>query len=388
MNSPICEQAIYNATRYGKAILKFISPNDVGKTGSHQCGFYLPKAIWTAYTPYPPEKGKNYEHLVTIYWQDGRFTDSCIKWYGKGTRSEYRLTRFGRDFPFLTADNIGDLLVLIPTESDSFLGYVLYKEEDIEGIEVALGVEIIDTWALYDASALPPVETEDNCIDRHFREFCETLKDFPSTVKFSDKARITLQECIKNFTDKLPDTQLMDCMTAEYKLFRLAERLLCQKDINRLFASVDDFLATAARIMNRRKARAGRALENHVEFILRHSDVPFDIRANIDGKPDIIIPGKAQYEDYSFPLSKLFMVGIKTTCKDRWRQVLNEAKRIPHKHILTIQQGISANQLKEMHQSNVSLIVPKPIQKQYPVGTGIEMLTLQTFITDIKKVLM
>ena len=26
------------------------------------------------------------------------------------------------------------------------------------------------------------------------------------------------------------------------------------------------------------------------------------------------------------------MLGVKTTCKDRWRQVLSEADRIPQKH--------------------------------------------------------
>lgn len=179
----------------------------------------------------------------------------------------------------------------------------------------------------------------------------------------------------------------MECMDAEYKLFRLAERFLCRNEITRPFKSIDDFLSTAARIMNRRKARAGRALENHVECILRDFDIPFDIRPDVDGKPDIIIPGKVQYEDSTYPPSKLFMVGIKTTCKDRWRQVLNEARRIPRKHILTIQQGISANQLGEMHRSKVSLIVPERIQKQYPADTEIKIISLETFINNVKKIL-
>jgi len=45
MTSPFAERAIAEALRYGKAILKFISPNDVGLTGGHQCGYYLPKAV-------------------------------------------------------------------------------------------------------------------------------------------------------------------------------------------------------------------------------------------------------------------------------------------------------------------------------------------------------
>ena len=52
-------------------------------------------------------------------------------------------------------------------------------------------------------------------------------------------------------------------------------------------------------------------------------------------------------------------LGSKTTCKDRWRQVLNEANRIPNKHLFTLQMGISENQLQEMKDEHLTLVVPK-----------------------------
>src|SRR4051812_9258119 len=133
--SPICEQAITEAVRIGNVIVKFISPNDVGQTGGHQCGYYLPKAVWQMFTPNPPTKGENSESLVRVTWQDDRVTESCVHWYGRGTRSEYRLTRFGRDFAFLSTDCVGDLLVLIPENLQTFKAYVLDLEEDIEEVE-------------------------------------------------------------------------------------------------------------------------------------------------------------------------------------------------------------------------------------------------------------
>lgn len=384
MSSLIAERVIADATRQGKALLKFISPNDVGKTGSHQYGFYLPRSAWQFYSPYPPEKGKNSEHPVTIIWQDGRTTASCVKWYGKGTRSEYRLTRFGNDFPFLLPDNLGNLFVLIPKDNNMFHGYVIDGDTDVDDIQAALGIDLLDCWALYDASVSPALEPEEVCISRHFRDCYKTLADFPPTSWFSEQARRALIDCIPEFLKRNDDLQLMKYMEAEYILFRLVERLLCQNEITRRFKDLDDFLMTASRIMNRRKARAGRSLENHVEFILRKSGIPFDMRPDVDGKPDIIIPGKVQYEDPSYPLSNLVVVGVKTTCKDRWRQVLNEAKRIPRKYILTTQSGISANQLEEMYKSNVTLIVPQPLHKQYPKGTRIEILSIDNFLHSIK----
>src|SRR5574340_849894 len=132
MSSAIGDRAIADSLSIGKAILKFITPNDVGLTGSHQAGFYLPRPIWAMYSPFPPDRGKNNEKLVSVSWPDGRVTESRIKWYGKGTRSEYRLTRFGKDLPWLSADSVGDLLVLIPKSYDEFMAYVLDTEEDID----------------------------------------------------------------------------------------------------------------------------------------------------------------------------------------------------------------------------------------------------------------
>ena len=65
------------------------------------------------------------------------------------------------------------------------------------------------------------------------------------------------------------------------------------------------------------------------------------------------------------------MIGLKTTCKDRWRQVLNEGRRVKAKHILTLQQGITGNQLKEMQEAGVSLVVPKPLHNKYPEGLAV-----------------
>jgi len=104
------------------------------------------------------------------------------------------------------------------------------------------------------------------------------------------------------------------------------------------------------------------------------------MRPEIQGKPDIVIPGKASYDDPRYPLDKLFIVGVKTTCKDRWRQVLNEARRVPNKHILTIQTAISSGQLREMSEAGVTLVVPEKLQRDYPRDVGLPILSVEAFI--------
>ena len=65
------------------------------------------------------------------------------------------------------------------------------------------------------------------------------------------------------------------------------------------------------------------------------------------------------YHNFEFPAEKLIMLGAKTTCKDRWRQVLNEADRIDNKHLFTLQRGVSRNQLQEMKDERLTLVIPK-----------------------------
>jgi hypothetical protein len=387
MPTPYSDRATADVLKYGKALLKYISPNDVGSTGSHQAGYYLPKGAWELFSPHEPAEGENKEHFVGIEWPDGRKTESCIKWYGVRTRSEYRLTRLGRDFPWLTDDNIGDLLILIPTDSASFTAHVLDLDDDIESLLAALGIEIVGSWAAYQTGKELPTETEDECINRRFRTFSQSLSDFPATVDISLAARRALLDCIADFVSEPADDKVLALMDAEYRLFRMVERKICEPQISRLFKSVDDFLSTASSIMNRRKSRAGRSLENHVQYLLEEARIPHDIRPDVDGKPDILIPGKAAYEDRNWPDGKLIMVGVKTTCKDRWRQILNEAHRIPVKHLLTIQQGISRNQLDEMHNAHVSLIVPKALHKQYPKGSALTLLSVEQFVSHVRSVI-
>jgi hypothetical protein len=387
MPSPQAEQAITDALKVGKAVAKFISLNEVGETGGHQCGFYLPKNAWELFTKQPPTKGINNKDIVTVTWQDGRITKSAVTWYGRKTRREYRLTRFGKDFPFLTSDNVGSLLVLIPESYETFRAYVLDFDDDIQAVQSALDLQILTTWGVYEKGRLPPLETEDQCIDRHFREFVEQLSNFPKSSDLSTATRKAVEDCVKQFLARSLDFQLMTFIELEFHLFRMLERKVCQEQITSLFKDIDDFLQTAASIMNRRKSRAGHSLENHVEFLLAKSSIPFDAQPDVDGKPDFLIPGAAAYKNGRYPENRIVALGVKTTCKDRWRQVLNEATRVKRKHILTLQPGISHNQLVEMKKANVCLVVPEKLHAEYPTDTGIELLTVEEFFTRTKKLL-
>lgn len=387
MATDVCMRAIEDALESKSALLKFVSPNDLGLTGGHQKGFYLPNSIHGVFTPCPPERGVNSDYPVENEWDDGTVTQSLVKWYG-ASKSEYRLTSFNRirAFPYLAQDKVGSLLVLVPKGMAKIHAYMLSNDQDFEELQASLGVEVVDRWVLFGSNEANPRLAEGECLDQRYSKFVSDLKAFPSTLVFSEEAQDALIQCSRGFLDQLIDDQLIGLVRTEYELFKRVESVLCLDQISQKFAAIDQFLEVAQSILQRRKSRAGKSLENHVEYLLREARLPFERQSTVDGtRPDILIPGKSCYDDPNWPLEKLFVLGIKTTCKDRWRQVTQEAPRISKKYILTLQNGVTSTQLDQMNRLNVSLVVPKDLHSYYPRGFEGQVLTVCAFVDKIKQ---
>ena len=388
MASPLLDAAISDALQHGKALLKFISPNDAGTTGSHQFGFYLPKDAWQMYTPHPPNDGTNDKHVVTIHWEGARETRSVVTWYGRSTRSEYRLTRFGRNFPFLTDYFVGSLLILVPLGISRFHAYVLEQDEDILEVQVALGVEIISGWGVY-GETQQNIEEQDECLRDRFGEFTEGLEDFPSGDDFSKATRQAMIQCISGFDDWGADDKLVKGRDTEYALFKLVEQSICGPLVEQGFRNIDEFVSAANSITNRRRARAGRSFENHIGFILEEAGIPFEHQPNVDGRPDFIVPGADAYNDRKYPVERLFVIGAKTTSRERWRQLLDEGRRVPRKYFMTLQPNMSKQQFNAIAEADVRLVVPKSLHGGYPDSSASinELLSVEGFIDVVRRTL-
>ena len=202
---------------------------------------------------------------------------------------------------------------------------------------------------------------------------------FPSTKEFSSFARSTLKhiDALDN-----PDDVLMHWVEREEFLFKTLEKHLIQAKISEGFKDVDEFISYSLSVQNRRKSRVGQALENHLEVLLKSRNISYD-RTKITenrSKPDFIFPSIAAYHDISFPVDDLTMLGVKSTCKDRWRQVLAEADRIENKHLLTLEAAISTHQTDEMRKKQLQLIVPQSIHKTYTLEQQKWLMNIESFI--------
>ena len=79
------------------------------------------------------------------------------------------------------------------------------------------------------------------------------------------------------------------------------------------------------------------------------------------------------------------MLGAKTTCKDRWRQVLAEAKRIEHKHLLTLEAAISTHQTDQMKEHKLQLVIPFGLHETFTAAQQRTLLTVANFTTLVKE---
>lgn len=367
---------------------KFLAANDTGLTGGHQAGIYISKPSVPILFDEPGIKGQNKEKWVKVKWQDDFETDTRFIYYGQGTRNEYRITNFGKGFPFLRAEYTGALFVITKIDNENYKGYVLNTEDEIDEFLSAFGLTPAETNRLIELSRTDASLREQAEIDR----FISGLTvDFPSSDVMSSAARAISYVTVLNKTITMtdPDKAILQWTDQEYKLFRALEQARYGDMVARGFSTVDDFVALANQVLNRRKSRAGKSLEHHLAAIFNENHIQFTAQAVTEGnkRPDFIFPSEEAYHDFSFPVSKLTSLAAKTTCKDRWRQILNEADRLRdgRKYLCTLQQGISSMQMDEMEAEKVTLVVPKAYISTYPRDKQDRIWSLHTFVDHVKE---
>ena len=101
--------------------------------------------------------------------------------------------------------------------------------------------------------------------------------------------------------------------------------------------------------------------------------------------PDFLFPGATDYHDPSYPADRLVMLGVKSTCKDRWRQVLAEADRIETKHLLTLEPRLSKAQVSEMASRRVTPVLPAPLIESIASEQQGLVLDVRSFISEVRQ---
>jgi Restriction endonuclease EcoRII, N-terminal./EcoRII C terminal. len=371
------------AIRTGQETLyRFITANDVGSTNAHQAGFYISPKAATFLFDRKGQKGQNMERIVKIAWPGGRVMENKFSYYGRGTRNECRITRFGRDFLYFSDKYVGSLLVLVRNDPENYSAFILDVEEDIDGFYEYFNLPLTATWGILLGS-----EVEENSVQRCLEAVLTKFSSMPSTDEMAQSARDCV--CSSGFKTDSVDSLLLRWIDVEYRLFKLFEEKIYRADYSAPFASCQALIDFANKILNRRKSRAGKSLELHLAAIFREQEIPFQAQPIIDiegyKRPDFLFPSAEAYKDASFPTSEITFLAAKTTCKDRWRQILQEADRLPVKYLFTLQPCVSERQFEEMEKAEVRLVIPKDNFKNFSGKIRPRLLSLADFCAMLKR---
>ncbi len=381
-------QAIKSVLNSERGFCKFLSANDTGATGGHQSGILISKsAVEMMFSRQELEQEGIPKRTVKIKWQNDFETVSNFTYYE--SKNELRITRFGRGFPFLKPEQTGSLFVFTKQTRVDYSGYFLETDEEIEEFLDTFGISPTETNSLIHIEKMSAESQEKLAI----QEFINGLEvDFPPSDIMSAAAR-AIEEKTYNHIEYIhtnPDEKIISWTNMEYILFRALEYARYGKIITKGFPSVDEFVKVANIVLNRRKSRAGKSLEHHLSAIFDGNGIDYSSQAVTEGnkKPDFLFPSQEAYHDYSFSTDHIISLAAKTTCKDRWRQVLNEADRLRDKpkYLCTLQQGISGAQMDEMQAENVILVVPKPYIAAYPKDRRDRIWTLARFVQYVKQI--
>jgi hypothetical protein len=340
--------------------------------------------------------------------QEGMSEDGRLSWYDSRRNNpdrsaEYRLYYFDNgitplmkegDSFFVATRRDGSTMVIITPEGSTIESQLAWlfgiegNNESFESAEVTEGESFhrLDFAARYlDEIGIDAEEPEADILDT-ILEKCGDK--FPATHDFSRMARESLSEI--SAMDNA-DEVLMAWLEREELLFRRLERHIVSERLKTGFiasdiADVDGFIAFSLSVQNRRKSRAGYSLEHHLTALLKARGMRFErgVETENRNRPDFIFPGQKEYRDAAFDPTKLTMLGAKSTCKDRWRQVLSEASRIKHKHLITLEPGITKNQTDEMKAKHLQLVVPVAIQATYKPSQQEWLMDVTEFLRIVK----
>jgi hypothetical protein len=367
---------------------KRLSANDTGLTGGHQVGFYVPRTFALAVAPELAEHRKNPDRDLTFTLvSHDQVATPKLTYYNSRVfeqkpdgRNEFRVTRFGgRRSALQNPESTGAILVTAWTTTRANVEAWLadtYDEEDL--IETVLGPVDPGTQVirLMPAPGQPQIlVTAPATCDPAITDLPPSWADaFPPGRELTEAA-IERRPSSGNDADK----RLLDRYRCEFGLFKVVEAAHVLPLVTAGFPSVDEFLTVAQTVANRRKSRAGRSLELHLAKVFDEEGVAYETGGTTEGnrKPDFVFPSIDAYHSGAPTL----MLGVKTSVKDRWRQVIDEAAKIPHKHLFTLSEGVSPDQFDQMQSAGLTLVVPSANVESFPAVIRPQLLTLGDFVS-------
>ncbi len=379
---------------------KRLSANDTQATGGHQAGFYIPKRIAFLLIPslhQPSELNPRVEFEMLVDSHPEAREVRAI-WYNKklhgGTNDEVRVTGLGgaSRSPLLDPALTGALAVFAfhqGTPPKGLVCHVWVCEHDTEAdlIEERIGPVETGQGRLW-PDLLAPLNQPGRCWLEPDELPRTWLDNYPTGEEVLRKVLELRPERSASADARL--SRRRDC---EEALFYSIENAIEFPRIRERFWSFDSFGEIIDHMMpsiQRRRSRSGNSLQLQIREIFREegldegTDFSYQPISERRNRPDFLFPSVAAYRDQKYPQDRLRMLAVKTSLRDRWRQVLREADRIGKKHLLTLDTAVTEELLNDIDQADIQLVVPRSLHRKYPDSARATLQTVEEFIGEVR----
>lgn len=129
-----------------------------------------------------------------------------------------------------------------------------------------------------------------------------------------------------------------------------------------------------------RRSRAGGAFEVVLEGLFKRLQYPFESQPKIDGNPDFVFPSVDLYKKNA---QDAIVFTAKRTLRERWRQIVTEGAQGLGFFLATIDEKVSAAQIKEMKSARIQLVVPSRMKESVRQYAGAaNVITFEDFLED------
>ena len=374
--------------------VKRLSANDTLATRAHQAGPYMPRRFMFEVFPEIDRPGDSNPDANFDLYLDSHADHRRARtvWYNQRSRNEVRITRLG-----------GSSSALLDPESTGALAVFSFRSSRDRTSRVC------HAWVCDSAPEEDLILDTVGWVEPGTFRFAGQ-PGYADVAEGSRDCRLAPDDIPKDWLDAFPDAlallnkviqlrpldafdadeRLIRRRDCEYQMFQSVEEAVTLPVAQQGFTNMDDFIAFAQTTLQRRRVRSGRSLELHTrqifveEGLQEDRDFVYGAESESGKRPDFLFPSKTCYDDLNYPSDRLRMLAVKTTSRDRWRQVIDEANRIPVKHLLTLQEGVSDGQFAQMKTAGVHLVVPSALFDSYPSNLRPELTTLESFIGDIR----
>jgi hypothetical protein len=369
---------------------KRLSPNDTGLTKSNQVGPYIPKPVAFPLLGLEPAAKPDADvSRMWNYWLVSHDQRNELRLVYYMSKNECRLTRFGgRRSPVQDPENTSRLMVFAFRDDGSTLQGWLARSDDEE--------ELIQDWT---GQVVPGFPIRRRVVEGQLRldelfavpaDACNcAMSDLPShwALEFPAPTALTAEAVSRmGLHDQDVDSRLMRRFECEYSIFRTVEEAHVLPKVSSGFRGVDAFVQVAMSVINRRKSRAGRSLELQLATVFDEERITYErqVMTETGSTVDFLFPSLDRYYNASHGDPDVRMLAVKTTLRDRWRQVLQEGRKIEPKHLFTMDEAVTIPQYQDMKSRGVLLVVPQRRVASYPPPIRTDVLTLGRFVELVR----